>query len=96
MSEERKEKFTPGPWRSELTRIYPPERDVIVSSWDDKTPFEEAVANAALIAAAPEMYYLLDELTSDIRHLLQSKNPDMGRLILNKIEATLEKARGEE
>lgn len=45
---------------------------------------------------AAELRKFLDELDSDIRHLLQSKNPDMGSRILAKINAMQKKARGEE
>lgn len=52
-------------------------------------------ADVPKLAAAKEMYELLECLPSDIRHLRQSGNPDMCQRIIAKIDAVLKKARGE-
>ena len=50
---------------------------------------EERTANAALIAAAPEMYALLLDIVTDYQCM---PNP---AVMADKIEAVLKKARGE-
>ena len=55
---------------------------------------ETIYANAYLIAAAPEMYDLLDRLPSDLKHYKQSKNDKMLDDITGRIESVLRKARG--
>jgi len=58
-----KEKFTPGPWEKQYARrrdewgIYPKGEIVIIASVMPNVP--EYDANAALIAAAPELYEAL-------------------------------------
>ena len=96
---EDKEKFTPGPWEidPELHDAVRANACLICSAWTlPDCAHGTREANVALIAAAPEMYYLLERLPSDIRHLLQSGNTDMCKRIVGKIDAILKKARGEE
>lgn len=47
------EKFTPGEWRAEITRVRFPNGKMM---WAEGGDFDTQIANAALIAAAPEMY----------------------------------------
>ena len=67
---ERKEKFTPGPWEAHGTS----QQDFVTTAWEakggpDSPPTPENICkcgndngfyNAALIAAAPEMYEVLE------------------------------------
>lgn len=65
---ESKTRFTPGPWRADITRVYAAGRETplaIQDWWDSPAEMEEAKANAALIAAAPEMYALLEKMLDD-------------------------------
>ena len=100
---ERKEKFTPGPWVLDRDTLF------VESVAEDKegASFEPVCevwgsinepnfGDGYLIAAAPEMYATLDELTSDVRHLRQSGSTGQLKVILDKIEKVLKKARGEE
>lgn len=104
--QERKEKFTPGPWFAAGTMVVdgrPSHSSPGRYSWDNE--FREVcdcatfdieseqvqVANAALIAAAPEMYELLD----CIRKSVALDAGIMGSCI-ERIKPLLKKARGEE
>ncbi len=103
---ERKERFTPGPWevwdnRDKETT----EHDYAVGDKDgwlvaeignDNIDIEEA--NASLIAAAPEMYALLDEIRMEVYDAIDEYGD--GILVLpeetfDKIAKLLVKARGE-
>lgn len=56
---------------------------------------KEIIANAHLIAAAPEMYFLLIEIAAFFRY--GPENGSMrGDYLLSRIEEVLKKARGEE
>ena len=109
------EKFTPGEWEFSLNEVQDGIFDhleyhiwkcgenksiVRFETWD-KTKFAESKANAALIAAAPEMYRMLEDVKGDFKAL--SVNPNVSETVkanawymMNKIEALLKKARGEE
>jgi len=83
-------KFTPGPWRAGKS-IYQSQARVVAEKGGrvaDVFAYEEdqAHANAALIAAAPEMYELLQKMYY-FDELLTCRIPDVGEV--------LEKARGE-
>ena len=93
-------KFTPGPWKAIGRTICPknqldPLNTEIVCRIHENRFASREEANASLIAAAPEMYDLLERLPSDIRHLLQSGNTDMCKRIVGKIDAILMEAGGE-
>lgn len=79
-----KEKFTPGPWRvcwdRDMLRF-----DIVWSETGDIIGHANDRSDARLIAAAPEMYELFHNITLDARYF------DM-----DKVEAILKKARGEE
>ena len=106
---ESEPKFTPGPWER-VQKGIPLKKPTLLTlgKWETKlavyhndleiciiTDTSNAYYNASLIAAAPEMYDLLERLPSDIRHLLQSGNTDMCKRIVGKIDAILKKAGGE-
>ena len=94
-------KFTNGPWFKKGKRVFwqKPDRSlpkdnlfnglVCICATTEDNPsevIEEAHANAELIAAAPEMYVLLEDLLGKFR------NDEFAP----QIEAVLKKARGEE
>lgn len=95
------EKFTQGEWTVEeksailncLTwfgfQVISQEKRkrICYSETDDKKNIPEMKANAALIAAAPDMYRMLEQL-----HGTLSKVP----VLQGEIEKVLKKARGEE
>jgi len=90
MNDERKEKFTPGPWNA-----YPSSGGCYAVSGQCKVVarcpqkdmgIHEHISNATLIVAAPEMYEWLDHI---VKHGLVGQPDRKG--IIN----TLKKARGE-
>ena len=93
------EKFTPGPWGYEYLEafhwIFWADNDgdpFVVGYLDDTGRPAEDEANAALIAAAPDMYEALEEL----QRVYVSGNFDTEfQPALNKARAALAKARGE-
>ena len=104
--EEREERFTPGPWRAQVVCNLHPflntnncvvfsevERGGIVTSIPYGKDEPERAANAHLVAAAPEMYELLDELRywfcEGVPEHLNKETTGM------KITDVLKKARGE-
>lgn len=105
------EKFTPGPWVSEIHRINTPNEQSVgffVRTITDKQGerrqisgyvkthnpelFNEIEADAALIAAAPEMYRKLEWLQ---REFDESDDEELVAIGW-EIELILKKARGEE
>lgn len=89
-------KFTPGPWRVGKS-IYQSQARVVAEKGgrvSDVFAYEEdqAHANAALIATAPEMYDLLEWM---FKQFDASDSEEMVALGW-KIEELLKKARGEE
>lgn len=105
------EEFTPGEWKAseflynngESTNFYISSglKEVSVCLPTGRVSKEEAKANAALIAAAPEMYKRLKSVKSDLWAL--SVNPAINEqtkecidIIIKNIEDDLKKARGEE
>ncbi len=108
----KKEKFTPGPWKA--MALFPSNQkgwDYViyqtpVNSRDigkritftnpehDETSTEEAKANAYLMAAAPSMYQVLDNLQKQFEKSDASGETDHG-LEIAWIKETLYRARGE-
>jgi hypothetical protein len=102
------EKFTQGEWaiedrREESGSEY--DYSIIAGDWYVANivynGMEEQEANAALIAAAPEMYWMLEELNGDLNAL--AINPNVSAQVkasawldVKHIERVLKKARGEE
>ena len=83
-------KFTKGPWQTFMAGASVGDSDGlgIAALWRDG---DELEANAALIACAPEMYEILDEISDG---LLEAGG--FGNCALAKrIESLLAKARGE-
>ena len=86
------EKFTPGEWRAEITRVYLSDGRMM---WIEGKNFETQEANASLIAAAPEMYEFVKMFTSTAGQFLLS-HADNGKEIYSEAMRILRKARGEE
>lgn len=63
-----KPKFTPGPWRRSTFEddwaIRGAKCDRVIAR--PNCNFDDAAANAALMAAAPEMYYMLCNILNDL------------------------------
>lgn len=55
------EKFTPAPWLNNGKLVYSGALFIATSSTTD-VDYQKAEANAALIAAAPEMYEMLSDI----------------------------------
>ncbi len=83
-------KFTKGGWRSSGRLVYCGEKFIATSSITD-TEYTESESNAKLIAAAPNMYALLDEISDGLLEVGGFGNCELAK----RIEALLEKARGE-
>ena len=98
--ENTKPKFTPGPWSIEKSE-YPDGAGYCYINAKDKNIGGDVIvfqginnmANAALIAAAPEMYALLSNILNDLEtDGIISLNDNAA----NDIQMLLAKARGEE
>ena len=63
--------------------------------WDAAISQREAVANAHLIAAAPEVYEKLEKLVERVEQIQYDHNTSDGDLALDEARAALAKARGE-
>lgn len=92
-----KTKFTPGPWEAQGLYIMFTNADTKQFDWvakverfADKYKHEEA-ANAALIAAAPELYEALESIVDVAKNLDEIRWSDIEHIIL----PALAKARGE-
>lgn len=91
MSKEKQ--FTPGPWSSSpqngipghcfVAQVWRPD-DKSLARIEPTEPPEEASANARLIAAAPEMYELLERIADQCDDYLAPLS-DEAKSILNKI-----------
>lgn len=86
MNNERKEKFTPGPWCVCFDRDFE-QFDICNDDTLDVVGHANDRADARLIAAAPAMYDLLDSLKDTLASV---------PLLQSEIENVLKKARGEE
>jgi hypothetical protein len=79
-------KFTPGPWHIEDMWHILDKSGYMIASTSQRQDEEEA-ANAALIAAAPDMYALLEDIASyEELHV---------NIFISAIQELLAKARGE-
>lgn len=96
-----KPKFTPGPWRVNYSDIQAKDYDssefnltvarINAFSASREEQLEE-IANAALIAAAPEMYEALENI---LAYLNQDPTAGDVTYAVSKVEQALAKARGE-
>ena len=107
---DRKEKFTPGPWKRALNlsrggsgQVRGPSISRVVDANGGKvafaTPRRAQVANLNLIAAAPEMYAYGEETVELMRRLvgmLPFGLDDEVKAQIAKWEEIAKKARGEE
>jgi hypothetical protein len=63
LTDDRRALHTPGPWRNEMGKVYATvdESDYLIAdpAGDHRLTFDEAEANAELIADAPELLRLL-------------------------------------
>jgi len=80
-------KFTPGPWINEETAVAGPDGTLTVALLN--TGNKDFKANARLIAAAPDLYELLQEVLDGDQSEIWSSQLQL------RIEETLAKARGE-
>jgi len=90
-------KWTPGPWVAALDHnsrpiVWGPGTWQIADCWH--TPDGKGWANARLIAAAPELYEALEEMTALASGPTGGVSAQMKRDILAKARAALAKARG--
>lgn len=109
---ERKEKFTPGPWKvmgpaGSLTRpgidgdVNGRKRSIILVGAEENQRGVDTEANAALIAAAPDMYAALEELldSESVSIFSSAMESESWKLDLKEWEtharSALAKARGE-
>lgn len=98
-----KQKFTPGPWSllfNDKTKVVLEQQGVAVFIADTYAGFtkseEEQKANAALIAAAPEMYDLLEHYLGLIQKASEGDTVAEQKIFEQAadIEKVLKKARG--
>jgi len=94
-------KHTPGPWRLNRRFCFNVEdqngRTIARINWDHET-YDEAMANARLIAAAPELLDKCEWAQLYIRKLECSCKPEVPCwrcIVLEKLNDAIAKARGE-
>ncbi len=90
-------KFTDGTWRLNERNDIEMNCEIICSIADispDDATYEEAIANAHLIAAAPELLEALETL-ADVCPCQNGCAPDDMTCATNKAKAAITKARGE-
>ncbi len=91
---ERKEKFTPGPWITlHATNVVSPCNGYIARAYDSPLGPIANRYNATLIAAAPEMYEMLDRIKGRLEFCKMENSIDAETE--HEIDALLRKARGE-
>lgn len=88
------DKFTPGPWSAPdkgklIGAVVAKDGEIVCDPSGAGRHEDEAEANARLIAAAPEMYYILDII--DTYHAIKGVNNRWERTI----SKLLKKVRGE-
>ena len=88
-------KFTPGPWQAEIATMHGKVIEYFVRVDGDEIAIASAIcdrdgqpnqANARLIAAAPDLYALVEEIVRD----------GLGSSWKPRAEAALKRARGEQ
>ena len=88
-------KFTPGPWKLIIEGSNPEEHDMVIKDgkgcvlvwWTAvEGVFDEEEANANLIAAAPEIYEVLQIIVGQVGHTWPKWMLDMAELTLAKAD----------
>jgi hypothetical protein len=85
---------TPGPWRNEMGKVYATvdESDYLIAdpAGDHRLTFDEAEANAELIADAPELLRLLHAAYRALRsYELGNQSTGLAREVADEIEPVL-------
>ena len=86
-------KITPDEWICDNAHVHAG-YSVVISQRGWKS-LKEAQANAALIAAAPEMYDFIEHLTTETGHSLLSQAGYLGENLYKEAKELCRKARGE-
>lgn len=73
-------KFTPGPWIANGS-VVRAARDYVAQAGSESCNYETQHANAALIAAAPDLYAALRDLLADAEAADMAEGPHAGSLI---------------
>ena len=90
-------KFTKGPWKSQLTRVYGGNKLLFSQDWwDSPDELDQAKANATLVASAPELYRMLEKLLMAAKTANEMNPVKIHEGVLRDVEETLKEARGEE
>jgi len=94
-----KSQFTPGPWWRHDTNIYVGDTVLVCcpkNHWSNiELPEAEKLANARLIASAPDLLASLVELESMVAEMLPKHGPcGWGELALNQARQAIAKATG--
>jgi len=88
-----KSQFTPGPWGRHDTNIYSGDTVLVCcpkNHWSNiELPEAEKLANARLIASAPDLLVALERIESDLGH-----EPEVYADILSIARAAIAKAKG--
>ena len=90
-------RFTKGPWLAAATSVYPDREPrgfeiKIQRPIEDSISLEEAQANSHLVAAAPDMYELLDKINAAFYTRTSRKE---WLALMEMTKPLLNKARGE-
>ena len=94
-------RFTKGPWLAAATSVYPDREPrgfeiKIQRPIEDSISLEEAQANSHLVAAAPDMYEVLNDVWDALTDGgLRIFTEDQDDYYIRAIEKALKKARGE-
>ena len=94
-----KPQFTSGPWhvsKNQPTVVGTREKAVCKCELDWNLGAEERKANAALIAAAPEMYAMLEQLVEAVKTLNAISLIKIKDKLIEDAVNIIKKARGEE
>ena len=93
-AEEKRATFTPGPWHAHGTRVSTWETQDEIDFHGDEVIAETGFnANARLIAAAPEMYEVLQELAESME-LAKSYGYEKEHAMIQEVLAKVEGGEG--
>lgn len=94
---ERKERFTPGPWKTlHATHVLSSDNGYVARAYDSPLGPIANRHNATLIAASPDMYEFIKSLTSFGGQIALATLGEDGMKIYNEAMRVLAKARGED